>query len=111
MTICDLSLTLMKCCSSIKPLKRRHSVFIYLSYTTVGALEPQSRQSAKLCLKSSELGLPQPLPLVWGGGAHSLARRGVEESQFRRGELHCGTLYMCVLSDWNIFILSVSFKT
>jgi hypothetical protein len=38
-----------------------------------------------------------PLPLVPGGGAHSLAREGLGESQFRRGDLHCGTLYMCVL--------------
>jgi hypothetical protein len=32
-------------------------------------------------------------PLVPGGGAHSLARKGVGESQFRRGDIHCGTLY------------------
>jgi hypothetical protein len=49
------------------------------------ALIPQSRQSAKLFLQSSELELPQPLtrrrvcpptphPPVLGGGAHSLAR-------------------------------------
>ncbi len=45
---------------------------------------PQSRQSAKLYLQSSELGLPQPLtrrrvcppPLVPGGGAPLLAREG-----------------------------------
>jgi hypothetical protein len=61
----------------------------------------QSRQSAKLFPQSSELGLPQPLtrrrvcpPLVPGGGAHSLAREGVGEFQFRRGDLHCGTLYL-----------------
>ncbi len=50
----------------------------------------QSRQSAKIFLQLSELGLPQPLtrrweyppPLVPGGGAHSL---GVGESQFREG--------------------------
>ncbi len=67
----------------------------------------QSRQSAKLFLQSSELGLPQPLtrrrvchpppPLVPGGGAHSLAREGVGESQFQRGDIHCGTLYIYVL--------------
>jgi hypothetical protein len=29
-----------------------------------------------------------------GGGAHTLARRGREgESPFRRGDIHCGTLY------------------
>jgi hypothetical protein len=62
----------------------------------------QSRQSANLFLKSSELGLPQPLtrrrvpplPPVLGGGAPSLAREGLGESQFRRGDIHCGTLYI-----------------
>ncbi len=57
---------------------------------------PQSRKSAMLFLKSSELGLPQPLtrrgvcppPPVLGGGAHSLAREGLGESQFRRGDIH-----------------------
>jgi hypothetical protein len=41
---------------------------------------PQSRQSAKRFLKSSELGLPQPLTcrrVCLGGRAHSLAREGV----------------------------------
>jgi hypothetical protein len=50
--------------------------------------------------------LPQPLtrrrvcplpPLVLGGGAHSMAREVVGESQFRRGDIHCGTLYIYVL--------------
>ncbi len=52
------------------------------------------------------IGLPQPLtrrrvapppPLVLGGGAHSLAREEVGESQFRREDRHCGTLYICTL--------------
>ena len=68
-------------------------------------MPPQSRQSAKLFLQSLELGLPQPLtrrrvcppPLIPGGVAHSLAREGVGESQFRRGDIHCGNLYMYVL--------------
>jgi hypothetical protein len=67
---------------------------------------PPSRQIGKLLLRSSELGLPQPLtcrrmcpppPLVPGGGSHSLARDGVGESQFRRGDVHCGTLFICTL--------------
>ncbi len=35
-------------------------------------------------------------PSIWfrGGGAHSLAREGVGESQFRRGDIHCGTLFI-----------------
>jgi hypothetical protein len=31
-------------------------------------------------------------PLVPGGGAQSLAKEGVGESQFRRGDIYCGTL-------------------
>jgi hypothetical protein len=38
-----------------------------------------------------------PPPPVLGGGAHSLAREGLGESQFRRGDIHCGTLYIYVL--------------
>jgi hypothetical protein len=63
---------------------------------------PTSRQSAKL-FSSRRIGtLPQPLtrrrvclpsPRFWGGGAHSLAREGAGESQFRRGYINCGTLY------------------
>ncbi len=62
-------------------------------------------QSAKPFLQSLELGLPQPLtrtrvsppPGSGGRGTHLLAREGVGESQFRRGDIHCGTLYMYVL--------------
>jgi hypothetical protein len=52
---------------------------------------PQGRQSAKLFLQSSVLGLPHPsiagkcAVCSGGGGAHSLAGEGVGESQFRRG--------------------------
>jgi hypothetical protein len=35
-------------------------------------------------------------PPVLGGGAHSLAREGLGESQFRRGDIHCGTLTILV---------------
>jgi hypothetical protein len=38
---------------------------------------------------------------VLGGGAHSLAREGLGESQFRRGDVHCGTLYIYVLCDYD----------
>ncbi len=74
---------------------------------SVGYTLPQSRQSAKLSLKSSELGLPKPLtrrrvcppPGSGGRDMHStLAReRGLGESQFQRGDIHCGTLYIYVL--------------
>jgi hypothetical protein len=43
---------------------------------------------------AGECALP---PLVTGGGAHSLAREGVGESQFRREDIHCGTLYIYVV--------------
>jgi hypothetical protein len=41
-----------------------------------------------------------PPPPVLGGGAHSLAREGLGESQFRRGDIHCGTLYIYVLCGY-----------
>jgi hypothetical protein len=43
--------------------------------------------------------VPPPPPPTFGsgGGAHSLTREGVEESQFQRGDIHCGTLYMYLL--------------
>jgi hypothetical protein len=74
--------------------------FLIPYYIYISCVQAQSRQSAKLFLQSSELGLPQPitageyasLPLVPGGGAHSQARKGVGESLFRRGDTHCGTL-------------------
>ncbi len=56
-------------------------------------LPPQRRQSAKLFLQSSELGLPNPSPagecaypppLVPGGGSHSLAREGVGTEHWDR---------------------------
>jgi hypothetical protein len=48
----------------------------------------------------TECATPPPHPVL-GGGAHSLAREGLGESQFRRGDIHCGTLYiyaLCVLN-------------
>jgi hypothetical protein len=61
------------------------------------------RQSAKLFLKSSELGLPQPLtrrrvcppPPCLGGGAR-WRKRGWENPNSDEGT-HCGTLYIYVL--------------
>jgi hypothetical protein len=41
-----------------------------------------------------------PLPPVLGGGAHSLAREGLGEPQFRRGDIHCDTLYIYVRTLW-----------
>jgi hypothetical protein len=36
-------------------------------------------------------------PLVLGEEARLPAREGAGESQFRRGDIHCGTLYIIVL--------------
>ncbi len=54
---------------------------------------------------ASELGLPHPLtrrrvspPLIPCRGAHSLAGEGVGGSQFRRGDVRCGTLYVYMYS-------------
>ena len=47
-----------------------------------------------------------PSPPVLGGGAHSLAREGVGESQFRRGDIHCGILYIYVLCGQTAYIES-----
>jgi hypothetical protein len=75
---------------------------------TVCTVQQQSGQSAKLFLQSSELRLPQPLtrrrvcPPVLGGGAHSLAREGLGESQFRRGDIHCGVLNCLTVSGVGI---------
>ncbi len=55
------------------------------------------------------MGLPQPLtcrrvcsPPILRGGAHSLAREGLGESQFRRGDIHCKTLLR--RSTQNLFL-------
>ena len=58
----------------------------------------------RLFLQSSELGLPHPLtrrqvcPSPFGSGGDTLAcGKGVERSQFQRGDRHCGTLGIYVL--------------
>jgi hypothetical protein len=57
--------------------------------TVIGSIA-QSRQSAKLFLKSSELGLPHP--------PTRLRERGGRESQLRRGNIHCDTQYCIVFT-------------
>ncbi len=44
----------------------------------------------------SPAGKCAPLPPVLGGGAHSLAREGLGESQFRRGENKLSTLVLVI---------------
>jgi hypothetical protein len=62
----------------------------------------QSRQSAKRFSCRWNWDSPTPLaagecappPFGPGGRAHSLAAKGVGESQFQRGDIHCGALYI-----------------
>ncbi len=59
--------------------------------------------------------VPSHLPsLVPGGRAHSLRERGWGESQFRRGDIHCGTLdvlYMYfVVLGLNYWVLSLDIQ-
>ncbi len=76
-------------------------------YDILSTITPQSRQSAKPFLQSSELELPQsptrrrvcPPPFGSGGGTHSLAGEGLGEPQFWRGDTHCGTLYIYVVCE------------
>ncbi len=63
-----------------------NTFFIYFSRILDN---PQSRQSAKPFLQSSKLGLPHPVKLKCG--------RGGGESQFGRGDRHCGSLDLYVL--------------
>ncbi len=67
--------------------------------STSSPIGTQSRQSAKLFLQSSELGLPQPLtrrrvcpPALVHGRGLLHTRLGERGSQFRRGDRHCSTL-------------------
>ncbi len=64
-------------------------------------LGPQSRQSARLFLQSSELRL---LWLGGGGGAHTRLWERGRVSQFRRGDIHCGTVgihvHVLCASSW-----------
>jgi hypothetical protein len=63
---------------------------------------PQSRQSAKRFYSRWNWDSPTPLaagecappPFGPGGRAQSLAAKGVGESQFKRGDIHCGALYI-----------------
>jgi hypothetical protein len=52
----------------------------------------QADRVISLC-KYKVVGVPPP-PFGPGGRAHSLAAKGVGESQFQRGDRHCGALYI-----------------
>ncbi len=69
----------------------------------------QNRQSAKLFLQSSDgigtsltphpQAIVSPRPLWFGGEGHTRWQESgcMGESQFQRGDIHCGTLYIYVL--------------
>ncbi len=71
------------------------------------SMDAQSRQSAKLFLQSSELGVPHPSPagecaaspLVHGGRGTLVCGKGVGEFQFRRGA------YTVVLFIYTYFVV------
>ncbi len=70
--------------------------------TIPGSSWAQSRQSAKRFSSRWNWDSPTPLaagecappPFGTGGRAHSLAAKGVGESKFQRGDIHCGALYI-----------------
>ncbi len=70
-----------------------------------GRWSPQSWQSAKRFSSRWNWDSPTPLaagecalpPFGPGGRAHSLPAKGVGESQFQRGDIHCGALYILIL--------------
>jgi hypothetical protein len=100
----------------VKILKRRDLDFFSIEKgegqygrVQVAISRSQSRQSAKLFLQSSELGLPQPLtrrrvcppPSVPGVGPHSLAREGWESPSSDEGT------YTVVLFIYMYFVISI----
>ncbi len=103
-----------QCTACSSPVIQLFKVWISLTFRSP---IPQSRQIDKLFLPSSELGLLQPLPAgecavhppfpPGGGGSHSLGGKGAGESKFRRGDVHCGTLWP-ILSYLSPFSLSFS---
>ncbi len=91
---------------------------IHLSSETYSILRPQSRQSAKLFLKSSELGLPQPLtrsrvcppPRFWGRGTLA-GKRGVgRDPILTRGHTLGYSLYIRTLWLWLLFNIPILFS-
>ncbi len=82
----------------------RHKVRTYKEYHSV--------------CPSSELGLPPPPhrpatvpppPCFWGGGEHSLLRKGLGESQFRRGA-YTVVLFICTyFVPWSISDIIMTF--
>jgi hypothetical protein len=87
---------------SKKNLKFNDDLFCVSQFHMEQYNTSQSRQSAKRFSSRWNWDYPTPLaagecapPPLWSGGgrAHSLAAKGVGESQFQRGDIHCGALY------------------
>ncbi len=104
-----LGITCLELSKRMGAMQARHCLLRALCYRStlfVVMLATQSRQSARLFLRSSELGLPthslvgECVPLFGlEGGVHSLAGKGVG-AQFRRGYRHCGSSGIYVLCGW-----------
>jgi hypothetical protein len=81
---------------------KAHYCRITFSNRRLCSSNTQSRQSAKRFSSRWNWDSPTPLaagecappPYGPGGRAHSLAAKGVGESQFQRGDIHCGALYI-----------------
>jgi hypothetical protein len=73
-------------------------VFSLCTYRTL-IVSPHHRVDRVLSFFSSRRNWDSPTPSPAGSGrrAHSLAREGLGESQFRRGDIHFGTIYIYVL--------------
>ncbi len=78
--------TLRKCTCAFKVYRKKHRVGRGLSL-----------------FQSLELGLHQPLARRRVFPPHPLVQRGWESPNSKRGDIHCGTLYMYVLCERSIF--------
>ncbi len=84
------------------PNVRSNTVLQYMYYThRVGRVLSffSSRRNWDSPTPRPLASVPSP-PLLGGEGHTHWRERGVGESQFRRGDIHCGTLYIYVLCDY-----------
>jgi hypothetical protein len=83
--------------ASDKPkLNIKGIIFCFGTYHRVGRVLSffSSRRNWDSPTPYPQASVPTP-PFGWGaGGAHSLTREGLGESQFRRGNIHSGTPYI-----------------
>jgi hypothetical protein len=85
--------------------KRKYGVKYRLCFPVYWCKGDYHRVGRVLSFSSRRNWVSVPPHLVPGGGAHSLAREGMGESQFRLGDRHCGTLYICVLCGDNPILI------